>query len=230
MRYVGRSRDALPSHVELGRWLEIVGVVADFPAAMDPSLSAAKMYQATTAAQVEPASLMLRIRGMAPTAFTPRLREITAAVDPNLQLRSVESLDASLREEQSVMRLIAAVLAALTVSVITLSAAGIYSMMSFTVSQRRKEIGIRTALGADPGQILRSIFARAFKQLTIGAVVGVVIAALLELATDGGLMQGHGEIVLPIVACVMVTVGLLAAAGPARRGLRVAPTEALRQD
>ena len=128
------------------------------------------------------------------------------------------------------MRLIAAVLGALTLSIVMLSAAGIYSMMSFTVSQRRKEIGIRTALGADPRQILRGIFSRAFTQLTIGAVLGVVVAALLEVATEGGLMQGNGAVVLPLVAVLMIAVGLLAAAGPARRGLRVQPTEALRQE
>ena len=229
VRYVGRSNDATP-HIELGRWFEIVGVVGDFPATTDPGLSSAKLYHATTAAQVDPATLMLRIRGMAPTAFTPRLREITAGIDPNLQLYRVTSLDASLLKEQSVMRLIAAVLGALTLSIVMLSAAGIYSMMSFTVSQRRKEIGIRTALGADPAQILRSIFSRAFVQLALGAVVGVAVAGLFEAATEGGLMQGHGAVVLPIVAIFMVAVGLLAAAGPARRGLRIQPTEALRQE
>ena len=229
VRYVGRSNDS-PSNLELGRWFEIVGVVGDFPATTDPGLSSAKIYHAATAAQINPATLMVRIRGMAPTAFTPRLREITAAIDPNLQLYRVTSLDAALLKEQSVMRLIAAVLGALTLSIVMLSAAGIYSMMSFTVSQRRKEIGIRTALGADPRQILRGIFSRAFTQLTIGAVLGVVVAALLEVATEGGLMQGNGAVVLPLVAVLMIAVGLLAAAGPARRGLRVQPTEALRQE
>ena len=228
VRYVGRSGDAPAA--ELGRWFEIVGVVSDFPATTDPGLSAAKIYHATTAARLYPATITLHLRGTEPSAFAPRLREITASVDANLQLHRITSLEAALRKEQSVMRLIAGVLAALTLSVMMLSAAGIYSMMSFTVSQRRKEIGIRTALGADPAQILRSIFSRAFVQLALGAVLGVLIAALLELATEGGLMNGNGGVVLPIVASVMVAVGLLAASGPARQGLRVPPTEALRQE
>jgi len=131
-----------------------------------------------------------------------------------------------LRGEQSVMRLVAGVLA----SVMLLASAGIYSLMSFTVAQRRKEIGIRTALGADPAHILRAIFGRALWQMAAGAALGIVIAVLLEYATDGGLMKGNGGIVLPIITVVMLGVGLLAAAGPARAGLRVHPTEALRQE
>ena len=128
------------------------------------------------------------------------------------------------------MRMVATVLAGLTLSVILLAAAGIYSLMSFTVSQRRKEIGIRTALGADASHILLSIFSRALVQLAIGAVIGASIASTLEVLTDGGLMNGNAEIVVPIVAVVVILVGLLAAAGPARSGLRVHPTDALRQE
>ena len=231
VRYVGASNDAEPEDVTLGRWHQIVGVVGDFPAqATESGLVEAKLYHAVTPAQVSGASLAIHVQGRDPAAFAGRLREIGAAVDPNLQVRNVASLDAVLRQEQSMMQLVAAVLVALTLSVVVLSSAGIYALMSFTVAQRRKEIGIRAALGADPGQIFRSIFARALAQLVIGAVVGVVVAALLETATDGGLMSGNGLIVLPIVAATMMIVGLLAVLGPARRGLRVHPTEALREE
>lgn len=127
------------------------------------------------------------------------------------------------------MRLVAAALAILTLSVVFLSAAGIYALMSFTVAQRRKEIGIRAALGADPTRILRSIFSRALGQLAIGAAVGGIAAAVLDGLTGGDLMEGNGTVVLPIVAALMTVVGLLAALGPARRGLRIHPTEALRE-
>jgi ABC-type antimicrobial peptide transport system permease subunit len=74
-----------------------------------------------------------------------RLREIAAAVDPNLQLRSVLTMDEVLRKEQGVTRLLAAALAVVTLSVVLLSAAGIYSMMSFTVTQRRRGLRIDPA-------------------------------------------------------------------------------------
>ena len=120
------------------------------------------MYHAAAAGQVQPAALAIRMRGGAPAAFTRRLREIAAAVDPDLHLRNIRSLDEALRREQWISRMEAAVFVAVTLSVLLLSSAGIYALMSFTVSQRRKEIGIRMALGADRTRIVASIFSRRF--------------------------------------------------------------------
>jgi len=230
VRYAGISGDARDDRVEFGRWYEVVGVVSDFPAnPTESGLVSAKLYHAATAGDVYPAHIALRLRGTSPASFANRLREISAAVDPALQLRSVMSLDQALRQEQSMMRILAASLAGLTASVVLLSAAGIYALMSFTVSRRRKEIGIRAALGADSRRILHSIFSRALVQLGIGAVLGMSAAILLDKATHGDLMRGHTAAILPAVALFMVIVGLLAALGPARRGLRIQPTDALRE-
>ena len=229
VRYVGRGSDSRAQQVQLERWYEIVGVVPDFPAITASGYPEAKIYHALDIQRTAPISLAIRIRGDA-TAFAPRLRDIAAAVDPNLQLWHIVTIDQLLRKDQSMIRLIAGVLAVLTLSVVLLSSGGIYSMLSFTVAHRKKEIGIRTALGAEPRQILRSIFARVLWQLALGATLGVGIAALLEFATDGGLMQGHGTVVLPIVAVLMMLVGLAATVGPARGALRVQPTDALRVD
>jgi ABC-type antimicrobial peptide transport system permease subunit len=119
---------------------------------------------------------------------------------------------------------------AVTLSVLLLSAAGVYAMTSFTVARRRREIGIRTALGAAPRRLLASIFARAGAQLGGGVLAGLVVAAALDRAMGGGPFAGKGMLFLPLVAGFMVLVGLLAAVGPARRGLAVQPTEALRED
>ena len=110
-----------------------------------------------------------------------------------------------------------------------LSSAGIYALMSFTVSQRRRESGIRMALGADRKRIVASIFSRAMGQLAVGAVVGIASGAALEQASGENLLRGNAAVVLPVVALLMMMVGLLAAFGPARRGLRIEPTEALRE-
>jgi putative ABC transport system permease protein len=128
------------------------------------------------------------------------------------------------------MRLIGGTVTLVMLSVVVLSAAGIYALMSFTVSRRRKEIGIRTALGADPIRILAGVFSRAFAQLAAGALVGMLLAVGLEQLMEGEMFQGQGAIILPSVAAFMTLVGLLAAAGPARRGLKIHPTEALRDE
>jgi ABC-type antimicrobial peptide transport system permease subunit len=114
-------------------------------------------------------------------------------------------------------------------SVLLLSAAGIYAMMSFTVAKRRREIGIRTALGADARRVLIGIFGRAGGQIGAGIAAGLTVAAALQwLGTD--IMGRRGFIFFPPVAVIMFVIGILAAIGPARRGLAVQPTEALRDE
>ena len=119
---------------------------------------------------------------------------------------------------------------AVMVSVLLLASAGLYTLMSFTVTQRQREIGIRVALGANANRILSSIFARALRQLAIGIALGLIGASGLDFLAEGDTLSGRGVILLPAVGLVMLTVGLLAAVGPARRGLKIQPTEALKSE
>src|SRR5690606_11258293 len=104
-----------------------------------------------------------------------------------------------------------------------------YAMMSFTVARRRREIGIRAALGADARQVLTGIFARAGLQLGAGVAGGLFVGLLFDRVV-GGVITRQLPVLLPAVAAIMMLVGLVAALGPARRGLAVQPTEALRGD
>jgi putative ABC transport system permease protein len=230
LRYVGRSREVNPADIELGPWYEIVGVIENFPPNVGEADTMARIYHPAAPGDVYPATMAVRVRGTTPSAFADRLRTISAAVDPNLQIRGLSSVETTMKREQGIMRLIAATLAALTISVIVLSAAGIYSLMSFTVSRRRKEIGIRAALGADATQILRGIFARSFAQLGVGALLGMLAAVAVDQVSGGEMLQGTARVILPLVAVGMTVIGLLSAMGPARRGLQIQPTEALREE
>ncbi len=128
------------------------------------------------------------------------------------------------------MQLGALGIALVTFSVLLLSAAGIYALMSFAVTRRRREIGIRAALGAHPRRLLATIFSRALAQLAIGVGVGLAVATLLDVLTEGELMGGQRAVFLPAVSAFMIAVGLVAALGPASRGLRIQPTEVLKEE
>lgn len=120
------------------------------------------------------------------------------------------------------------VLALATIAAVLLSAAGIYSLVSFTVSQRTREIGIRTALGARPLRIIAAILSRVLAQIGLGVVGGGLIVALAAVFGSERSLSGESVIVFLTAAAGMMLVALLACALPARRALRVEPTEALR--
>jgi len=231
IRYVDTSRSAGPASAERGRWYEIAGIVSDFPSGVSAGMrdSEMKVYHAAAVGQVQPATLALRMSGGSPAVFSQRLREIAAVVDPELHLRDIRSLDEALRKEQWISRLEAGVLLAVTVSVIVLSSAGIYALMSFTVSQRRREIGIRMALGASRWSIVAAVFSRALIQLTAGVAIGAALGIALALATGGSLPESDAPAVTVAVVLVMMAVGIFAVLGPTRRSLRIQPTEALRE-
>ena len=227
IRYAERGED-----IAAGPWLEIVGVVPDFahdfttPNGVNQDQP--RVFHAAAAGDVHPAALVVRIDGGAPAPFARRLTVIAAAVDPTLTLENLETVIAAWEHEQQAMGSLGLMVIAVSLSVLLLSGAGIYAMMSFTVAKRRREIGIRSALGADPRRILTGIFTRAAAQLGTGILAGLVLAAAFEWRT--GEMGDRGLLLVPAVAALMLTVGLLAALGPARRGLAVQPSEALREE
>lgn len=210
-----------------GAWLEIVGVVADRPA----NTSQGRMYLPLTPGAPAPAAPLRMVLHARAEAFATarRLQAAGAGLDPALRLDAVRRLDEVLAEAQTSSSLTSYALAVVTLSVLVLSAAGLYALMAFTVTLRRREIGIRTALGARRGRLLAGVFARALRQVAVGLAVGIGVAAglhrWLAIEVEGG---WHIPGILPAAAAFLVVLGLLAAAGPARRAVGVDPTEALR--
>jgi putative ABC transport system permease protein len=103
--------------------------------------------------------------------------------------------------------------------------------MSFTVARRHREIAIRTALGASPRHLLGGLFSRAIRQIALGIAIGIALALLIdryEGADDGGLLAGRPVWLLSGTALLMGAVGFFATLGPARRGMRIQPAEALK--
>lgn len=231
VRYSSREADG---QTKTSPWYEIVGIVPAFAETFTPPAGIGgmqpRLYHAAVPGVLYPAALVVRVRGGEALRFAPKFREITATVDPTLKLERVNGVLPAWNNERLAFRLIALAIIAGTASVLLLSAAGIYAMMSFTVSRRRREIGIRAALGADARRVVTGVFGRAGAQLGAGIAVGLAMASALEWLGPGGTMGGHAHIILPSVVVLMFAVGLLAAIGPARRGLAVQPTEALREE
>jgi predicted lysophospholipase L1 biosynthesis ABC-type transport system permease subunit len=210
-----------------GPWREIVGVVEDlYVNPFDRQRNRSIVYHAVAPTQLQAATLLVRVRGGNADAFIPRLQEITANRDPDFRLGRISNLAATPNS-----RYLAAVVTGLALALLTvllLSAVGIHALMSLTVTRRRKEIGIRIALGANRGQLLASIFSRAALQLGLGGFVGSLLGgALLRLTGDPG---PEAVTFLAGVVVSMLAAGLLAAAAPARRGICIQPMEALRVD
>ena len=211
-------------------WWEIVGVVDDFPKLVTADDLRPKIYLPLRPAEVYPLTLAVRARTLTPSAAAGRIREIAMAVDPTLRFTTIQPLAEQLDEAMKVERLTLFGLVMVTVSVVLLSAAGIYALMSFTVARRQREIGIRTALGATKGRVLAGVLSRALYQIGTGIGIGVVGTALVYRLAGGTASLDILVLVMLQVAGMMLIVGLIAVIGPARRALRVQPTDALRAD
>ena len=213
-------------------WMEIVGVVPAFSSDVHPGDGLGpptpSLYRAVAPGGSHPVTLVVQMRSGDPARYGQKLQEITASVDPTMEVESVAGVAELWEREQRGMRMLALIVVAINASVLLLSAAGIHAMMSFTVARRWREIGIRVALGADARRVLMGIFGRASAQIGAGVAAGLTVAGILEWVTPGGNVGGKALILFPTVAAVMFAVGLLAAAGPARRGLAIEPTQALR--
>lgn len=217
-------------------WYEIVGVVPAFsrdftaPNGPSPQGPAPRIFHPGRPGTGRMSTMVLQLSGSPSPQLTSRLRQIAATVHPGLRLETVEGVVETWNNSQKFLRLMATAIVVVMSSVLLLSAAGIYAMMSFTVARRRREIGIRAALGADSRRILAGIFRRAATQLAAGVALGIAVAATLDWLADGAFAGGNTLALVPSVVAVMVVVGLIAAAAPARRGLAVQPTEALRDE
>ena len=233
MREVGRNpvgaRVRTPqrrSEGEPGPWHEIVGVVSDL--GMDPTDGgeAEYIYRAASAAALDPVIVAVRVGGdTGPLAS--RVAAVARQVDAGLQLREIVTLDEIVAERQMPMVLGSVVFGSILLGAVVFSAAGLYALMAVAVARRTREIGIRIALGATPGRVLRAVFARAGRQLGGGILAGNSLILLLAWRADS--LTAALLISSVITSVIMAAVGVLACAAPARRALRIQPTEALRQ-
>jgi predicted permease len=215
------------SEREPGPWHEIVGVVTDlrmfFPADWG---GAAYIYRAASAAELDPVVVAVRVAGDA-APLAPRVAALARQVDAGLHLRDIVTLDDIVAQEQIRMVVGSVVFGSILLVAVVFSAAGLYALMAVAVQRRTREIGIRIALGATPRRVLRTVFARAGRQLGGGIIAGNSLILLLAWRADS--LTADLLVTSVITSVIMAAVGVLACAAPARRALRIQPTEALRQ-
>ena len=207
----------------VGRWFEVVGVVQDFGVnRVDPSRPEG-VYLPLSAGDY-PVGLAVHVAR--PWAFAPRLRDIVASVRPPMSAEQVRPLSAALESARRQRRIEFAAIGLGALAVLTLTLGGLSALMSFFVSRRTYEVGIRTALGARPSRIVLDIYASALRSLGWGMAIAVPgIIALNSLVLEGGSAS-----VAIRVSIALVGIALLACAPSARRLLEVEPSAAMRAE
>jgi predicted permease len=211
---------------ELGPWHEIVGVVTDLWTIPADWNGAPYIYRAASAAELQSVAVAVRVTGDA-GPLAPRVAALARQVDAGLQLRDIVTLQETVAQQQAPGGIVGVVIGSILLAAVVFSAAGLYALMAVAVARRTREIGIRIALGADSRRVLGSVFARAGRQLGGGIIAGNSLILLLAWRADS--LTADLLVSSAITSVMMAIVGVLACAAPARRALRVQPTEALRQ-
>jgi putative ABC transport system permease protein len=225
-----RIRYVVPEDQEAGPWFEIVGVVGHLGMnEADPSRDDG-IYFPAAPGRIHPIWMAVRV-GDNPLSFTPTLRDITRQVNPQAMIQYTSALDDAPNGDKQGIRYGSILLLFLSGIAIVLSGAGLYALMSFTVSQRTREIGVRTALGASSARVVLAIAQRALFQLVAGTAVGVALGLwfISEVVDDPSTYAISPGVILAGCASFMFLVGILACVVPTVRGLRIQPVEALRE-
>jgi len=164
-----------------------------------------------------------------PESLATALRQFVRQINPDLPVSDIRSMDIRISDSLAVRRSPVLLAAIFSVIALLLTAIGTYGVLSYAVAQRRREIGLRMALGAQPQQIRRQFLSLAFRLLACGTVIGVVGASLAGRAMQTVLFHVPG-VSLPTLAgtaLVIGTVSLLACLLPSHRAARISPLEAL---
>ncbi len=210
---------------------EIIGVVADvknddFDETVDPTSYLPLSQNARR-------TMSLVIRGTQdPTQLVPAVRSEVRALDPTLPVSNAKTVSQMIDERMSPKRLMTYILAVFALSALLLASIGIYGVMSYAVSQRTQEIGIRMALGARAADVLKLVLKNGMALALIGVGIGLAGAFALTRFLESQLFQvaPTDKVTFIAVASSLIVVALLACYIPARRATKVDPLVALRDE
>jgi putative ABC transport system permease protein len=162
----------------------------------------------------------------------PAIKRAVASTDPTIYVRQVISGDTYLREGLAPTRFAMALLTAFAVIALALAAVGLYGVIAYAVRQRTREIGVRIALGATPGAVMRLALGGGLRLAALGVAVGAVTAAATTrvLASMLYAVSPADPATFAAITGLVASIALVASYVPARRALHVDPTETLRAD
>jgi putative ABC transport system permease protein len=212
-------------------WLEIVGVTADLPA---QGLAAGEAwfqlhYPSTETASIPEEQILLQTD--VPTeSLWPALQAVVSRMGADVPLKELTTVSALLASTLARPRFNLVLLGSLAVLALVLAAVGLFGVVSFAVSQRTREIGIRRALGAPASDVMRLAIAEALRPAAVGLVLGLAGSLLLTRFMTGLLhgLSPRDPLTLVTVPVVLGIVAVVACLVPARRATRVEPATALR--
>jgi ABC-type antimicrobial peptide transport system permease subunit len=189
------------------------------------------MYLPITQQQMS--SVELVVRGRIPMeSLLPGIRAALRSVEPNLPTAEYQQLSDLVDRAVSPRRFMVLLLSAFAVAALLLASIGIYGVVSYTVTQRTAEIGIRMALGATSGQVQRHVMSRTLLLVTTGIAAGALGALILTRLTAALLyhLTPNDPPTFALTITVLLTVALLAGYLPAQRAAKLDPMKALRVD
>ena len=214
-------------------WLKIVGIVGDvkYLGRAGKADSDAAYYMAFGQSYSQRMYLAVRASEGAGGMMAQLRREIQAA-NPAATVSQTGTMRQALDRDVAEPRFQTALLALFAATALLMASVGIYGLISFSVAQRTQEIGVRIALGAQPGDVLRLVIRQAMALAAVGIALGLAgslaLTRLLQAMLFG--TSAKDPFTFALVPCALLGVVLLAAAIPARRATRISPVVALRYE